>query len=349
MKQRLKQLFAKSDDPYAGADIALARRMAAILTVLGAALTVVLWPLSPLDREIGSAGWAIGAGIVLWGAALAYAIRSPRFVWTFELLLVCSYFGVVTIATMQWLAGGAEAPYENFLVLPMLFVAATNPPRRVLPLLLAIAAALAAPLLYNGWSGDAAASAIATFVLWSALAFVIFTLMSGIRAQRLAMRQGEAAAREEARVDELTAIGNRRAFVEALTVEIARASRMGVELSVAMADIENFKLINDEWGHLEGDRVLRAVAQAIAGELRLPDGVFRWGGDEFALILPGTGAEGAGQLGERLLNKVAAACRRPDSEQIRIRFGCAEHHEGMDREALLEAADLALLAERTRG
>jgi diguanylate cyclase (GGDEF)-like protein len=349
MMARLKQLLAKSDDPYAGADIALARRMGAILCVLGSLLTAALWPLSPLDREVGSAGWAIGGAIVLWGAGLAFAIRSPRFKWTFEQLLVCSYFGVVTISAMQWLAGGADAPYENLLLLPILFVSATNPPRRVLPLLLAIAAALAAPLVYNGWSGDVAASAIATFVLWTALAFVIFTLMSGIRAQRLAMRQGEAKAREEARIDELTMIGNRRAFEEALTDEIARAARMEVELSVAMADIENFKSINDEWGHLEGDRVLRAVAQAMGDELRSPDRVFRWGGDEFALILPGTSAAGARQLGERLQNKVAAACRRPDSEQIGIRFGAAGHGEGMDREALLEAADLALLAERTRG
>ena len=349
MATRLKQLFAKSDEPYAGADIDLARRMAAILCVLGALLTLILWPLSPLDRAIGDAGWLIGAGIVLWGAAIALALRSRSFTWTFERFLVCSYLGVATISVMQWLAGGADAPYKNLLLLPLVFVSATNPPRRVAPLLLLIAAALAAPLAYNGWSGDVAAGIIATIVLWTALSFVIVIMMSGIRAQRLALRHDEAKAREEARIDELTGIGNRRAFDEGLADEIARADRMDVELTVAMADIVNFKAINDEWGHLEGDRVLRAVAEAMANELRTPDRVYRWGGDEFALILPGTGEDGATCLGERLLNKVAAACRRPDGEQILVRFGAAELRDGMDCKALLEAADLALLAERTRG
>jgi diguanylate cyclase (GGDEF)-like protein len=349
MIARLKQLFAKSADPYAGADIELARRMAAILCVLGALLTLILWPLSPLDREIGDAGWLIGAGIVIWGAGIAVTLRSRSFTWTFERFLVCAYLGVATIAVMQWLAGGAEAPYKNLLLLPLVFVSATNPPRRVAPLLLVIAATLAAPLAYNGWNGDAAAGIIATIVLWTALSFVIVTVMTGIRAQRLALRHGEARAREEARIDELTEIGNRRAFDEALADEVARAERTGVDLTVAMADIVNFKLINDEFGHLEGDKVLREVALAMAKELRLPDRVFRWGGDEFALILPGTDEAGAGQLGERLRNKVAAVCRRPDSRQIQIRFGVAERDEDMRREALLEAADLALLGERTRG
>jgi diguanylate cyclase (GGDEF)-like protein len=346
--ERLRQLFARTDDPYAGADIELARRMAVILSLLGAVLTVCLWPLSPLDREIGSAGWLIGAAIVLWGVMLAALIRSPRFKWTFEQFLVASYAGVVTISVMVWLGGGADAPYENLLLLPVLFVAATNPARRIVPLFGLIAISLAAPLVYNGWEGNDAASAIATFVLWSALALVIFVLMSGIRAQRLAMRQGEAQAREEARADGLTGIGNRRAFEEALGDEVARAQRMDVPLSVGMIDIENFKRINDEWGHLQGDQVLRAVAAAITSELRAPDTCFRWGGDEFALILPGTDEEGLPSLAERLQNKVAAACRAPDNEPVGVRFGSAVLDEGMSCRDLLEAADLALLGERAR-
>jgi diguanylate cyclase (GGDEF)-like protein len=213
---------------------------------------------------------------------------------------------------------------------------------------LAIGVVLALPLAYNGWSGDFAASAIATMVLWTALAFVIFTLMSGIRAQRLALRQDEARAREEARIDELTGIGNRRAFEEAIEDEIARASRMNLPLGVALGDIVNFKPVNDEWGHLEGDQVLRRVAETIAGELRAPDRCFRWGGDEFALILPGTATDGGTELADRIHNKVAVVCRRPDNEAISVRFGVAELHEGMTGTELVESADLALLGEKTR-
>ena len=187
---------------------------------------------------------------------------------------------------------------------------------------------------------------VASFVLWSALALAGFLMMSGVRAQRLAMRRGEEQAREEARMDELTGIGNRRAFEEALDNEIARSNRLKGPLSVAMADIDSFKQINDEWGHLEGDGCLRRVSDAIAGELRAPDRSYRWGGDEFAIVLPGTASEGAAQLAERLQNKVRAACRRPDGESIQIRVGIAELQAGMAREDLMSAADLALMTAR---
>jgi diguanylate cyclase (GGDEF)-like protein len=342
----LKRLLAKQDDPYAGADIVLARRMAVILCLLGSVLVLALWPLSPIDRQIGDTGWIVGGAIVLSGIGLAATMR--RFAWTFEQFLVAAYFGIGTIAIMQWLAGGEDAPYQNLLLLPMLFVAATNPARRVLPVLGAIGLALAAPLAYEGWSGDVAAIAIATMVLWTAMAFVIFTLMSGIRAQRLAMRREEARAREEARQDELTGIGNRRAFEETLEDELARASRMKVPLSMAMLDLEGFKLINDEWGHVEGDRVLRRVAEAVSSELRTPDRAFRWGGDEFAIVFPGATAEGAERAVERLRNKIAAACRRPDGDPIQSRVGVAELREQMTGAELVAAADLALMAARSR-
>jgi hypothetical protein len=61
----LKRLFSRQDDPYAGADIVLARRMAAILTLLGSVLALVLWPLSPVDRQIGDVGWVVGAALRL--------------------------------------------------------------------------------------------------------------------------------------------------------------------------------------------------------------------------------------------------------------------------------------------
>ena len=342
----LKRLLAKQDDPYAGADIVLARRMAAILALLGSVLSLLLWPLSPVDRQIGDIGWAIGAALVLMGCGLALSIR--RYEWTFEQLLGWAYVGIGALATMQWLAGGEDAPYESLLLLPMLFAAATNPPRRILPVLVVTGLALAAPLAYGGWSSDIAAGAIAKLVIWTALTFVIFTLMSGIRAQRLALRREEARSRIEARRDELTGIGNRRAFEEKLEDEVARAGRMSAPLSMSMFDLDDFKRINDEWGHVEGDKVLRRVAEAATPELRTPDTLFRWGGDEFAVIFPGATAEGAERATDRLLNKVAAACRRPDGGPVLARVGIAELREGMTGAELVAAADLALMSEKSR-
>jgi diguanylate cyclase (GGDEF)-like protein len=141
---------------------------------------------------------------------------------------------------------------------------------------------------------------------------------------------------------------NRRAFDEALIDEISRAERMGTPLSLAMGDIDRFKRINDEFGHLEGDSALHSVAQAMEGELRIPDRVFRWGGDEFALLLPGTAKEGAGAVIERIQAKVCVACRRPDNGQIWIHFAAAELVPGMTPTELRGAVDLALMAERSR-
>ena len=169
-------------------------------------------------------------------------------------------------------------------------------------------------------------------------------VMTQVRAQRHRMRRGAAEAREEARIDGLTGVGNRRAFEEAIANEIARASRTGVPLSMAMGDIEAFKRINDRWGHVEGDQCLRSVARCLSDALRTPDRCFRWGGDEFALLLPGTGAEGAAKVAERLRVHVGTGAIRPDGEPLIIRFGTAELSEGMNACDLVAAADLALLS-----
>lgn len=347
--ERLRKLFARQEDPYAGADMTVALRMGSVLWVIGIVISIALWPLSPPDHPLGDSGFALAIALAASGLLYAFAMRSPRLHWSFDLLLVTGYLGLGFFAVMQWLAGGVGAPYEKLLLLPLIYVAVIHPLPRIAVFLAVTALVLGWPYVYDGWSSDAVAGSVVTFVLWSALALAGFVLMSGVRAQRLAMRLGEAQAREEARLDELTGIGNRRAFEEAIDNEIARSQRLKGPLSVAMADIDSFKRINDEWGHLEGDQCLRRVSDAIVSELRAPDRCFRWGGDEFAILLPGTNAEGAQQFVERLQNKVLAACRRPDNEPIHVRVGTAELRDGMSRQDLLAAADLALLTSKTTG
>jgi len=159
---------------------------------------------------------------------------------------------------------------------------------------------MALPFVHDGWNADAAGATFATFVIWSAIATLGTVLMQGIRAQRLTLAAEEAEAREEVRVDTLTGLHNRRAFDEALETEVERARRSGAQLTVAMVDIHSFKSINDGWGHAEGDRCLREVASALSGAARRPEMCFRWGGDEFAMILTATGAGEAAPLGTRL-------------------------------------------------
>ena len=341
----LRRLLAKQEDPYAGAEMSSALRLGSVTWGIFAFITVVLCAFSPPDG-IEVWGWVIAIGLIGVEVGLVVEMRRPRIPWTFDMLLGTSYFGLVSIVVLQALAGGVGAPYEMLLLLPVIYTATIHPPRKILVLLLLSGVGLAAPYVYDGWNSDAFAGTFASYVLDVALAFSSYLLMSGVRAQRLALRHDEAEAREEARQDGLTTIGNRRAFEEAIQDELARANRMGTELSVLMADIEQFKSVNDSFGHLEGDEILCRVAETMQSDLRVPDRVFRWGGDEFVLLLPGTAAHGADALAERLRNLVNVRCRRPDGEPILVRFGSAELCEGMSATDLVEQADLALLGVR---
>lgn len=335
-------------DPYLGADMALSRRMGALLWGLGLILAVLLLPLSPPTEAIGGAGWAVGGALLALGGLYVWSLRAEQIEWTYPWLLVSGYAGVVMIETIQWMAGGTAAPYEKLMLLGVLYVSAVHPVRRIVPFMATVAFALALPLIYDGADRNAVASSLAAFIVWSALAAVSHLVMRGVRVQRVSLRDGETQARTEARRDELTGIGNRRAFEEAIEDEVARVRRVGSPLSVAMLDIERFKSVNDEFGHIEGDECLRAIAIAVSSELRAPDRCYRWGGDEFAVILPGTRGNGAERLGERLRVFVSVACKRPDGDPLMVRWGAAQLESSMTAEELVERADLNLSAGVTR-
>jgi len=343
----IRQLLARRQDPYRWVDISAARRMAGFFCLFSAAFGALLWPLSPPTAEIGASGWALGGVLLASGPIAAYLIRIRPQIWGFRLMLVGAYYGLAGISVMQWLAGGLGAPYNTLLLIPSLFVCAIYTSRICVVFVLAVGLSLAAPLVYDGASGNAAASALAFFTISAGLSLAQFRLYMGVRAQRAAAAQNEQEAREEARVDELTGIGNRRAFEEALVDEIARAKRMSTKLAMAMGDLKDFKSVNDEYGHLEGDNCLQRVAETLDSALRSPDRVFRWGGDEFALLLPGTDQSGAEALAERLAAKVSGT-RRPDGDPLVVDFAAAELRMGMDAKDLTEAADLALLTARAR-
>ena len=343
---RLTRLLSKKES-YSSEDLPAALRIGSTLWAMGMAIAILLLPLSPPDEAIGAAGWAVTTVLVAAGVGAWFAYRSPSLPWTFNRLYVSSFSTIVAIGLIEWLAGGVGSPYFTLLLLSVAFVASIYSAREICAFMAAVALGLAAPFLYDGWNSDAAAVALANFLIWSTIAWITHSLMSQVRSQRHRMRRGAAEAREEARVDGLTGIGNRRAFEEAIAIEIARAGRTGVPLSVAMADIEGFKRINDRRGHVEGDECLRSVARSLSDALRAPDRCFRWGGDEFALLLPGTGAEGAARVSERLQLHVATGAIRPDGEPLTIRFGAAELTGGMSASELVAAADLALLASKS--
>jgi diguanylate cyclase (GGDEF)-like protein len=114
-------------------------------------------------------------------------------------------------------------------------------------------------------------------------------------------------------IDMLTRVENRRSFHLSMEKELARAVRQREPLTVMIGDIDHFKAINDNHGHQVGDRVLRAVAQEIAGTLRKTDHVCRYGGEEFALILPNCDRRLALEVAERIRQRIAALAIASDS------------------------------------
>jgi diguanylate cyclase (GGDEF)-like protein len=159
-------------------------------------------------------------------------------------------------------------------------------------------------------------------------------------------------ARRLASTDELTQLANRRQFDEALGAEVVRAERFNDPVAVVVADLDNFKEVNDRFGHDVGDLVLRAFAEAIRANVRDIDLAARYGGEEFTVLLPATDAEGGRELAERL--RLAAEGLEIDvgadaTVRVTSSFGVAGFPDEPSAAALLRAADRALYRAKAAG
>ena len=156
--------------------------------------------------------------------------------------------------------------------------------------------------------------------------------------------------RQMAYVDGVTGIFNRRYFELRIAEEIARSARHGLTFSVIILDIDHFKQLNDDFGHLVGDEVLRQVAAILAQQLRRSDVVSRYGGEEFAIITPETGVEGAAAVSDKL-RRVMESWHFPGVERpVTVSAGVAEFPaEGNTRDQLVQSADEALYAAKQSG
>ncbi len=147
--------------------------------------------------------------------------------------------------------------------------------------------------------------------------------------------------REQARTDGLTGLLNHRACHERLGEEIVRAAALDRPLSVVVLDLDHFKIVNDAYGHAEGDKVLAAVAEKLRSVVREGDLVARLGGEEFALILPGVDSAGAAEAAERA--RAAIADVAVGGSSLSCSGGTAAYPEdARDAARLLELADGAL-------
>jgi diguanylate cyclase (GGDEF)-like protein len=165
--------------------------------------------------------------------------------------------------------------------------------------------------------------------------------------QRL-MRELEALSRTDA----LTGALNRRAFDDTLRRECAGAQRYGFPVSLLLLDLDHFKRVNDRFGHPAGDEVLRVFGRVLADEIRETDAVFRYGGEEFAVVLTHTSLTEAVRAGERLLARVRALVVPIDGHTLRFTASAgAAGAEGrtIDPGALIHRADQALYRAKSQG
>jgi diguanylate cyclase (GGDEF)-like protein len=156
----------------------------------------------------------------------------------------------------------------------------------------------------------------------------------------------------QALVDGLTGLANRRQGEDALTAEIARAERLGTPFTLVLADLDDFKEINDAHGHAVGDDVLREFASVLRATVRDSDLAGRWGGEEFLLLLPGADSVGGAQLAERIRASLAErsfAGRDGQVATVTCSFGVAQHRTGGDERELFAAADRALYRAKREG
>jgi diguanylate cyclase (GGDEF)-like protein len=178
----------------------------------------------------------------------------------------------------------------------------------------------------------------------AALAGQAVVALENARLHRIVERQALA--------DGLTGLANRRQADETLSSELARTDRLGGPVGLILADLDDFKAVNDRHGHPTGDIVLREFAETLRETVREIDTAARWGGEEFAVILPGTDLEGAAHVAERI--RIALAERTivsVDGEQLHVTasFGAAASNASTTVEQLIDAADGALYRAKRAG
>lgn len=153
--------------------------------------------------------------------------------------------------------------------------------------------------------------------------------------------------------DGLTGVYNRHALMDALPRYLAQAARAGTPLALLMIDIDHFKRVNDQHGHLTGDEVLRTVAQRVNQRLRRADLLARFGGEEFLVLLPGTDLGGAGVVAENIRRAVESAPIWVQGQAIAVTVSIGVHAEvpspDAAAEALIAASDEALYEAKRQG
>jgi diguanylate cyclase (GGDEF)-like protein len=178
-------------------------------------------------------------------------------------------------------------------------------------------------------------------------------LKVGERIVRSQEELGEAreALKFEASHDAFLRLWNHRAIIDLLSTELSRAKRLQTPLSIFFVDLDFFKQVNDNYGHLVGDEVLRGVAEKMSSTVREYDHVGRYGGEEFLVVLPDCGVETAREVAERVRQRIGEGpiLTVPTQVEVTVSIGVSQWRSGQEIHDLLHEADVAMYRAKQRG
>jgi diguanylate cyclase (GGDEF)-like protein len=271
------------------------------------------------------------------------------------------FHGVLAIIGSYAITGPARGAVLAILVLTLTYGMFGLPARQARLLALFSFVALAAimawksqtdPLRYPPWV-EAVHLAFAVIVLLgvSALSVRMGALRDYLRIQKQELEESLERIRLLATQDELTGLANRRHMLALLKAEQARQQRTGQPLSLVLLDLDHFKRVNDAYGHLAGDVVLKGFAEAARSTLRGSDVLSRWGGEEFLLMLPDTGLDEAEHCVDRMREGLAQVIFTNVAPDLQITFsaGLSVCRAGETLEAVIERADQAMYQAKAQG
>lgn len=286
-------------------------------------------------------GWwwvvPLGAGLAGFAVADSFMRNSEHpAVW------VAAAWGILPLllADAVITTGGAESPALMWFALPAVTLGARFDPRGIV-----LGTAYILVLLgLSTYALDAGTAAAHSQEVMATVGLVLCTvILSG------ALVESDRAHRRQSTVDPLTGLNNRNALEQRLG-ELDRQPASGENPSYALllCDLDNFKRVNDEFGHATGDAVLQDVAYTMRSALRAGDSIYRVGGEEILVVLPGASRPDAAGVGDRL--RLAVRDRRPAGVEVTISVGVAVSRQGpLSTEELVGLADSALYSAKAGG
>ncbi|MFT3864882.1 MAG: GGDEF domain-containing protein [Solirubrobacterales bacterium] len=345
--QTISEQIAQAREAFAEAPDERARmgRISGVLWMFSAMVGVVDLFLPGAHHVAVPIVLGVGALVFLYGlASVTGWIPWERA--TMNQLAIGMVLTIPVAALAIYLTGGSLSYIEPLLVCPLLYAAFFFPQRWAWPLAIELIAFAGAPLIYDP---DAIHNAFLPRYLSLTVGFLAATwVMVGLKKRLVA---AEVRQREFANRDSLTGVGNRRFFDETFVAELERRTqpygRRGVDtspLALLIIDLDDFKGVNDRYGHQVGDAVLQEAAARALSVLRSTDTLSRIGGDEFAIIAPGAHGEGAERMAESVRAVLVGGDPDEETPSPCASVGWAVFpDDGEDFETLMRVADDRML------